>query len=189
MPETPEELHRRAQEHGLRMPPVHEWETFPFEGDIRPRELLPPLATEEPRSGEGGDPCRRCALDESVIIWSNERWIVHSAHEPTGLPVIVMMQSREHIDFEDLDDERAADLGRMLRRVERAVAGVPHVGRVHVCRWGDGTAHLHFWFIARPERLAQLRGSFAAIWDDVLPPLPEDVWRENLALVARALVG
>lgn len=74
-------------------------------------------------------------------------------------------------------------------RVERAVANVPHVGRVHVCKWGDGTAHLHFWFIARPARLAQLEGSFAAIWDDVLPPLPEDVWRENLALVAHALAG
>ncbi len=28
----------------------------------------------------------------------------------------------------------------------------------------------------------------SAIWDDVLPPTPQDVWEENLALVARALV-
>ena len=27
-----------------------------------------------------------------------------------------------------------------------------------------------------------------AIWDDVPPPTPQDVWEENLALVARALV-
>jgi len=31
------------------------------------------------------------------------------------------------------------------------------------------------------------RESFAAIWDDILPPTPQDVWDENLALVARAL--
>ena len=34
-----------------------------------------------------------------------------------------------------------------------------------------------------------LIGSFAAIWDDVLPPLPEEIWRENLAIVARELAG
>jgi hypothetical protein len=141
---TPEEIYRRAQEQGLRMPPVHEWETFPFEGDIRPRALLPPEATERPRRGEGDIPCGRCALDESLVIWSNERWVVHATDEPTGLPVVVMMQSREHLDFEDIDADLAADLGRMLLRVERAVASVPHVGRVHVCKWGDGTARLHF---------------------------------------------
>ena len=36
-------------------------------------------------------------------------------------------------------------------------------------------------------RIPQLVGSFAAIWDDVLPPVPEEIWRENLAAVARAM--
>jgi hypothetical protein len=35
--------------------------------------------------------------------------------------------------------------------------------------------------------MEQLRSSFAAIYDDVLPPTPEDVWRENLELVRAAL--
>ena len=43
------------------------------------------------------------------------------------------------------------------------------------------------WFMARPARTPQLWGSFAAIWDDVLPPLPEDVWRANLEIVRAAL--
>ena len=75
----------------------------------------------------------------------------------------------------------------MLVRVERAVRRVEHVGRVHVCRRGDGSAHLHYWFMARPARMPQLLGSFAAVWDDILPPIPEDVWRENLLIVAAAL--
>ena len=54
---------------------------------------------------------------------------------------------------------------------------------------GDGSEHLHFWFMARPARLPQTVGSFAAIWDDLLPPLPERLWRENLAAVAAALGG
>jgi hypothetical protein len=33
--------------------------------------------------------------------------------------------------------------------------------------------------MARPARLPQLIGSFAAIWDDVLPPVPEELWRSN----------
>jgi hypothetical protein len=43
--------------------------------------------------------------------------------------------------------------------------------------------------MGRPARLPQLIGSFAAIWDDVLPPTPEGVWRENLTAVVRALAA
>ena len=60
-------------------------------------------------------------------------------------------------------------------------------GRVHIGRWGEGAAHLHWWFIARPAGLAQLASSMAEIWDEVLPPTPQDVWRENVALVAEAM--
>jgi len=73
--------------------------------------------------------------------------------------------------------------------VEAAVRSVGEIGRVHVCRWGDGSEHLHWWFMARPARLPQLVGSFAAIWDDILPPTPEPTWRENLAAVAHALAS
>ena len=43
--------------------------------------------------------------------------------------------------------------------------------------------------MARPARLPQTVGSFAAIWDDILPPLPEPLWRANLAAVAAALAA
>lgn len=35
--------------------------------------------------------------------------------------------------------------------------------------------------------IPQLLGSFAAVWDDVLPPAPEDMWRANLGHVAAQL--
>jgi hypothetical protein len=41
--------------------------------------------------------------------------------------------------------------------------------------------------MARTARMEQLRSSFAAIWDDVLPATPEDLWRANLDLVVTAL--
>jgi len=56
VPETREELYARAAA-ALRMPPVETWETFPFDGDLRPRALLPPVAREEPRAGAGRVGC------------------------------------------------------------------------------------------------------------------------------------
>lgn len=67
------------------------------------------------------------------------------------------------------------------------VRGIGEIGRVHVCRWGDGSDHLHWWFIARPAILPQLIGSFAAIWDDIVPPVPEEIWGKNLDAVLAAL--
>lgn len=85
----------------------------------------------------------------------------------------VILCPRAHHDLGDLPDELAAELGPLLVCIARAVASVGEIGRVHVCRWGDGSAHFHVWFMARPARVPQVRGAFAAIWDDILPPLPE----------------
>jgi hypothetical protein len=43
--------------------------------------------------------------------------------------------------------------------------------------------------MARPSRIPQLIGSFAAVWDEVLPPTPKQVWDENVAVVVAALDG
>jgi hypothetical protein len=41
--------------------------------------------------------------------------------------------------------------------------------------------------MARPARIPQLIGSFAAIWDDIVPPIPEEIWRKNLDAVLASL--
>jgi hypothetical protein len=169
------------------MPPVEEWESFPFDGDLRPRALAPPVERERPRHGEGGADCRRCAAGDDEYLWTDAHWRLAPLQGPSGLPAVVLLETREHVDFDALPPELAAELGPMLLRVQRAVYAVGDIGNVHVCRWGDGSEHFHFWFMARPARVPQLIGSFAAIWDDILPPLPEDVWRANMELVARAM--
>ena len=187
MPETPEELYERVKD-SLRMPPVDEWETFPFDGEMRPRTLLPPVEKEKPRFGERGLDCRRCAASDDEYLWTNERWRLYPLG-PTGLPVVVILEPREHLvgELGEVPDEVLAELGVMLGRVEDAVRSVGEIGRVHVCKWGDGSEHLHWWLMARPARMPQLIGSFAAIWDDILPPVPEKIWRANLDAVAAAL--
>lgn len=108
--------------------------------------------------------------------------------KPSGLPLILILQPREHFaEPGDLSDEMATELGLLIAKIERAMRSIGEIGRVHVCRWGDGSEHLHWWFIARPARIAQLIGSFATIWDDVLPPVPEEIWRADLERVRREL--
>jgi hypothetical protein len=41
--------------------------------------------------------------------------------------------------------------------------------------------------MGRPARMRQLSDSFAAIWDDILPPVPEETWRASIERVAAAL--
>jgi hypothetical protein len=183
--ETPEELYARAKD-ALRAPPVEEWETWPFQGSVRPRALEAPAA-EPARQGAGGIDCRRCAAGDDEYVWTNDSWRI-KALGPTGLPLITMLETRGHIaDPGDLSDDLAGELGVLLARMERAMRGIGEIGRVHIGRWGDGSEHLHWWLFARPAQMHQLSGSFAAIWDDVLPPLPEAVWRENVAAFARGL--
>jgi diadenosine tetraphosphate (Ap4A) HIT family hydrolase len=186
MPETPEELYERAKD-SLRMPPVEEWDTFPFDGEMRPRELRPP-AEEPKRHGEGGVDCHACQRPDSDYVWTDKNWRLYPIKPPNGLPIVLLMESREHYSAPgDLPDDLAAELGLRLARIERAISNVPGIGRVHVCRWGDGGEHLHWWFMARPAGFPQLLGNFAAIWDDILPTMPQDVWHANVELVVDQL--
>lgn len=188
MPETPEEFWERARG-GLRVPPLDKWESWPFVGEVAPKELAEPVAAEKPRNGIGGVDCYACNRGLQGSLWHDDRWTFGPLEEPTGLPFVGLLETRAHVDFPDLDAQHAAELGPLLVRIERAVAGIPGVGNVHVGRWGEGAEHCHIWFMARPARMEQLRSSFAAVWDDVLPPTPREVWDANAELVRRALNG
>ena len=185
MPETPEEFHARAKD-ALRMPPVEEWETWPFEGALRPRLLLPPATDEKRRNGEGGVDCYACGKSSDDLIWEDEHWQL-TPIGPTGLPLVLILEPKEHYDIESLPPELAAELGPLMQRVERAVRAAGEIGRVHIGRWGEGGEHLHWWFMGRPARMRQLSDSFAAIWDEILPPVPEEIWRESVEAAAAAL--
>jgi hypothetical protein len=61
--------------------------------------------------------------------------------------------------------------------------------RAHVSRWGDGAAHQHIFFFARPEGFRQLRGTCLAVWDDLLPAVPDEQRDRDAAAVAQTLAG
>lgn len=165
-------------------PDFTQWPSFPFEGDLRVKQLDDPVPVEPPRRGEGDRECTACSAPDEAYIWVGERWRVRAMDRPTGLPMVLILESRSHLDLGDLPNLLAAELGVMTVRLERAIRSLDGVARVHVNRWGDGSAHLHLWFLARPHGQLQLRGTFLPLWDSILPPIPEPTWRENLALVA-----
>jgi hypothetical protein len=89
----------------------------------------------------------------------------------------------------DLPDQLAAELGVLTAHIVRHMEALEHIARAHVYRLGDGGAHLHVWFFARPEGQVQMRGSWLVVWDDLLPEYPADVADADAAVVAGALAA
>jgi diadenosine tetraphosphate (Ap4A) HIT family hydrolase len=164
----------------LPMPEMTPAEVFPFEGDVQVKTLDPPVLPEPPRSGEpGGPPCWVCTNPDQGVIWRNERWHVRREERPGGLPMVLVLQTNAHHDLDDLPPDLTAELGGMIQRVARAVNTLDGIGRVHFNRWGDGGEHFHVWFLARPAGMRQLRGACIALWNDILPPVPDAEWQSN----------
>ena len=197
MPESAADIYARvvaAREGGrLAAPAITEWDIFPWEavdGAVVPKALTEPGVEERRNGEEGGGPCEACAgFPPERVIWEDEHWLLVARERPSGLPLVVTLWTREHLDSGDLDDDMAAEFGRMSNRIVRIVHGLGNIGRVHVSRWGDGCAHFHVWFFARPDGFDQIKGSYAVEWDDILPPVPEDVWRADLHALATKLAN
>ena len=194
MPQTPQEMYDRVT--AVAGPDgrlavrdgIAGWEVFPFERDglvIKP--LDPPVEVEAPRHGEDPAHCTGCSRRDEGD-WLDEHWRL-TALEASGAPLVMVLMPRDHHDFADLPDDRAAEMGRIMVHLARAIEALPHVARAHVSKWGDGGAHAHVFFYARPEGFPQLRGTCMALWDDFLPPVPQDQVDADATAVVRALVA
>jgi hypothetical protein len=190
---TPDEFYAHAisaadDEHRLPLARMTGWDISPFESDgIRVAPLRPPVLPEPPRHGEDPADCGSCRRRDEGL-WLNEQWRL-TRIEKVGVPLVLMLHSREHYDMADLPDELASELGLLTTRIVRHVQALPGISRAHVYRIGDGGAHLHIWFFARPEGQSQLYGSWMPVWDDLLPEYPANVADADAAIVADALVA
>jgi len=166
------------------------WEIFPFEAEgLRLKRIEPLAAAEAPRSGEDPSQCQ-CAepeRDDEWAVWTDDHWTVR-LFEESGAPLILMLSPRAHYDFTTLPKDRAAEMGQIMVALGAAIEALPSVARVHVSKWGDGGAHAHIFFYARPTQMPQLRGTMLAVWDDFLPRIPGDVRDANSRAVIQDLV-
>lgn len=171
----------------LALPSYVNWPIFPFEGELRIKNPTW-VDADPPRSGEpGGQPCHACADEDDAFIWVDDHWRLRARAEPSSVPVVLFLETREHMDLDGLDDERAAELGVLIARIERAVRAIGGIGRVQIYRWADGAQHFHLWFYARPAGSMNLLGFGMPLWEPILPAIADDVWNANLVTVAHEL--
>nr|WP_221373767.1 hypothetical protein [Actinoplanes polyasparticus] len=163
------------------------WDISPFTPDgLSVSPLREPVLPEPPRHGEDPADCRSCdRRDEG--LWLNDSWRLTRIPK-AGVPLILMLHPRDHHDLADLPDELAAELGVLTKHLARHIQALPNISRAHVYRIGDGGAHLHVWFFARPEGQSQLYGSWLVVWDDLLPEYPDDVAAADASVVVDALI-
>ncbi|MBV1852720.1 hypothetical protein [Catellatospora tritici] len=164
------------------------WDISPFEQDgLRVTALRPPVLPESPRQGEDPADCHSCQRQDQGI-WFDDHWRLTRVAK-VGVPLVLMLHPRTHHDLEDLPDELAAELGRLSAHIARHVGALPGVSRAHAHRFGDGGAHLHIWFFARPEGQGQFFGSWLIVWDDLLPEYPADLAEADAEIVVDALIA
>lgn len=164
------------------------WDIFPYEVDSLRLKPLQPMADEPPRFGE--DParcwCTQPEPDGDDVIWGDAHWRLRA--ELRGrLPIVLILEPREHCDLTTVPDAFAGEMGRLIVAIAAAVEELPSVGRAHLAKYGDGGAHLHLMFFGRPARILQFRGSPLLDWEENLPRVPVDVLRANAAYVTRRL--
>ena len=162
------------------------WDISPFEpAELRVAPLRPPVLPEPPRQGEDPRECHSCdRRDEG--IWFNAAWRLTRVGG-VGVPLALMLHPRDHFDLRDLSDRLAAELGVLTTHITRHIEALPNISRAHVYRIGDGGAHLHVWFFARPLGQSQLYGSWLVVWDDLLPEYPAEIADNDARAVASAL--
>ena len=119
-------------------------------------------------------------------LWGDDQWRLRRVGG-CGVPLVLMLEPRSHVDLHTLPDDLAAELGVLTAHLGRHVEALPNIARCHVYRVGDGGAHLHVWFFARPLGQGQLFGSWLPVWDDLLPTYPDDLAQRDAEAVARAL--
>ncbi len=193
MPLSPEEFYQHAlaaadDEQRLPLARMTGWDISPFEADgLRVSQLRPPVVPEPARHGEDPSDCDSCRRSD-VGLWLDDRWRLTRISK-VGVPLILMLHPRDHYDLDDLPDDLAAEMGVLSTHIARHVSSLPHVSRCHLYRIGDGGAHLHVWFFARPEGQGQLYGSWLVVWDDLLPEYPEDIAAADAATVVDKLVA
>ena len=88
-----------------------------------------------------------------------------------------------------MDGELLASFGEVTQRLAGAVQSLDGVARTHFSRWGDGSAHFHMHFLARPLGMMQGRGAMLAFWDDVPPPVDADLLAAHARQVAETLAA
>ena len=113
--------------------------------------------------------CPECAgLTPERIIWEDDFWILSYTDGPADMAASLLLQTREHTRVGQLDDDLAAQFGRISNRLVRIIENLPEAAYVDVSRYGAHRGHFHVWFFApfadgtsEPAKLATIASKLA----------------------------
>ena len=149
-----------------------EWDISPFDqAGLHVAPLRPPTAEERPRHGEDPADCGSCARRARASGSTTSGGSPASA--VLACPWCSCCTPASTTAWRTCRTSRAAELGVLTSHIARHIEALDNIARAHVYRIGDGGAHLHVWFFARPAKQPQLMGSWLVVWDDLLPEYPE----------------
>jgi diadenosine tetraphosphate (Ap4A) HIT family hydrolase len=169
--------------------------TLPYAEPLTPIEPPALVIPEPPRKNEEPDDCGLCAWiggrseHTEEPLWSTDDWVLCRATEVT-IPGICWLASREHFDsFADMPARAAASYAGVVGRIERAILGLGDIARVHVYRWGDGSAHFHLWLYPRPLGMLHASREMLPLWAEQMPQAPKEAVADAEERIRKALVA
>jgi diadenosine tetraphosphate (Ap4A) HIT family hydrolase len=90
----------------------------------------------------------RLASDQEPLpggtILATPSWRVEHCIGPLGVGTLIVKPRRHVLELAELDEEEAAELGPLLRRVSAVVKQLTGCQQVYCCLWAHGPVHLHF---------------------------------------------
>ena len=97
--------------------------------------------------------CLACDLAEGRrdlpggVILEEGGWIVEHCVGPLGVGTLIVKTRRHVAHVWELEEEEAAELGPLLRRVSSVLARLTNADQVYICVWAHGADephHIHF---------------------------------------------
>lgn len=77
------------------------------------------------------DTCSACSPD-APLVWEDEFWVL------TADDSALVLTSRVHEGFGEIDDDLASQFGRISNRLVRILEGLPGAGRAELARVPEG---------------------------------------------------
>lgn len=89
------------------------------------------------------------------VIYENAFWHVGSVLPPVVWPGFLIVKLKRHCEhIAELTTEEAGALGPVLRVASAALMEVLQPAKVYTGSFGEGTKHIHFWLLPRPQGMA-----------------------------------
>jgi diadenosine tetraphosphate (Ap4A) HIT family hydrolase len=96
-------------------------------------------------------------------FYEDDHWLVCHAPGKLGPLGTLFIESKRHfLDYAEMTEAEAASLGKVLKRVYRALREHTDAERIYMISMMEGVPHFHSWFVPRGKDVAERGLKFLA---------------------------